>query len=1329
MKKFLLLMLSVVIIGPTLAQSRSVPLVPESFSVVYSGPVTEEVDGLKIATVGYRNGNRTFLKDAFNVIGEDIYIKWHLKSNAFIWGGFRIDQTSVGNYSNPVPDAMKNQWVFTRLTVNADYTFEVISCTGNYDDDPGSPGTIVHSNTGTVPESERAILENTTINNIFWDTQDIGAYLMIGEMIVPDNAPAKYYEVNNFDFEDQSIPADLAVSTTGATDFPAGSGSDYALHVVGNESTNDYIEFQADGVDLITFDVKINHSNSKRIRILVNGNNHSEISIYHAGSTSYSPEWCEVTIPVKNSATVRIEFWDYDNQELFLDNIRFHVLNTSPSNLSLDNNAIDENSTAPTIVGTLSADDADNDALTFSIPDNNSTFSIDANTLVADISYDYEIETQSQLEVMVSDGISDPLLQTFTITINDVNEVPVLSTGQVLSFPEESPGSTIVGLVIATDEDAGDNAPVFSIQSGNNDGFFSLNASTGELTLLKSGLNRYDHESFSLLVRATDENDAQLYSEEAIVVNVSEIPFSGGAGTQIDPFQIKTPKDMDEIRNYLGSTHSDKYFGLINDIDLQEYLSVGNPGYNDGAFWEPIALGTESFNGNIDGNNYSVLNLKINRPAEDYVGLFSSMNEASIVDLSIDVEAENRVYGNRTVGILAGHIGLNSHVQGVQVSGKVAGKSEFVGGLCGQLSMSFARDCQSSADVSTDTHDAGGLIGYNTGDVINCSSVGSVTGLEKLGGLIGSNIDDGIMSVGTVSRSFSSASVSILNGVAGGLAGYNTGTISTSYATGSVAGAAEVGGLVGRNAEESIALGLVTGTITNCYSAASVSVSTGTDSGFLGVNEGDVTSSFWDISASGKETSVAGTGLDLIEMRDAASFSGWDFTGTWGIDALDGYVSYPYLLGNEENPHPGSIGKVTVNAWPDASGIVYGQTVGESVLSNGDAVHEGSAVDGTFLFLNGENTPVPGTYEEGLTFLPYDTDNYLPVLDGSTMLNVVQKPISIINAVAADKDYDGTTTAVISGAQLESNVVEGTDEVVLNNHTTGSFEQAPAGTNLSVTTGMTLAGADAHKYIFEQPVLTASIGKVVLTSTADDQQRLYGEANPELTFNYSGFVNNEDASVLEAPVVASTTASTRSDAGEYPITLSGGSAQNYSFSYEPGVLVVNQAPLTVKAKDVERLEGTSNTGFELVYSGFVNGDDQGVLDLQPVAACDADEQSAPGEYDIVVTGGEDNNYYFEYDENTGVLTVTTVTVAPRGKENRVAVYPVPAGSHVFVDAASLVNICKVEVLNMSGSVMDIPSVLTAANSLKLNVRGLKSGVYFVVIQSDQEVITERIVVK
>ena len=90
---------------------------------------------------------------------------------------------------------------------------------------------------------------------------------------------------------------------------------------------------------------------------------------------------------------------------------------------------------------------------------------------------------------------------------------------------------------------------------------------------------------------------------------------------------------------------------------------------------------------------------------------------------------------------------------------------------------------------------------------------------------------------------------------------------------------------------------------------------------------------------------------------------------------------------------------------------------------------------------------------------------------------------------------------------------------------------------------------------------TLTVNKANLTVTADNKQRSYNTANPDFTATYSGFVNNEDITVLTGTPTFSTTATQISLAGSYTITpiITSLTATNYTFAAATGTLAVDLA--------------------------------------------------------------------------------------------------------------------------------------------------------------------------
>ena len=103
---------------------------------------------------------------------------------------------------------------------------------------------------------------------------------------------------------------------------------------------------------------------------------------------------------------------------------------------------------------------------------------------------------------------------------------------------------------------------------------------------------------------------------------------------------------------------------------------------------------------------------------------------------------------------------------------------------------------------------------------------------------------------------------------------------------------------------------------------------------------------------------------------------------------------------------------------------------------------------------------------------------------------------------------------------------------------------------------ITASGAVAANYTIAYVAGTLTINKASLTITAANKTKTVGSVNPTLTVTYAGFANGNTSASLTSQPVITTTATTTSPVGTYPITVSGAVAANYSISYVAGVLTI-----------------------------------------------------------------------------------------------------------------------------------------------------------------------------
>lgn len=111
------------------------------------------------------------------------------------------------------------------------------------------------------------------------------------------------------------------------------------------------------------------------------------------------------------------------------------------------------------------------------------------------------------------------------------NLAPVINN-QNFQINENSANATTVGTVLASDPNAGQSI-AFTIVGGNTNNAFSLNASSGIITVANSqALNFESSPVFSLTVRATDNGAGNLYAQATIAINLLNVNENPGIANQ-----------------------------------------------------------------------------------------------------------------------------------------------------------------------------------------------------------------------------------------------------------------------------------------------------------------------------------------------------------------------------------------------------------------------------------------------------------------------------------------------------------------------------------------------------------------------------------------------------------------------------------------------------------------------------------------------------------------------------------------------------------------------------------------------------------------------------
>ncbi len=322
---------------------------------------------------------------------------------------------------------------------------------------------------------------------------------------------------------------------------------------------------------------------------------------------------------------------------------------------------------------------------------------------------------------------------------------------------------------------------------------------------------------------------------------VAQRKYGGGTGEPNDPYLIYTAEQMNEIG--LHEDDWDKHFKLMADIDLSAYT---------GTSFNIIVSLYSSFRGVFDGNGKKISNFTYISTDANWVALFGHVQgenalikDLGLIDPNVDAGTSGMVYGGQYFGPLVGRLSEGTITGCYVEGGSVSGKGN-VGGLVGLNWGGTITNCYATGSVTGTGWRVGGLVGALNmeGTITNCYATGRVLGVEKVGGLVGSN---------------------------------GSGTISNCYSSGDVSGYSTVGGLVGE---------IWDSTIANCYSSGDVS-GDGIVGGLVGSHDpwgmgwGEITFSFWDTQTSGQATSDGGTGKTTAEMQTESTFTdaGWDFIG------------------------------------------------------------------------------------------------------------------------------------------------------------------------------------------------------------------------------------------------------------------------------------------------------------------------------------------------------------------------------------------------------------------------------------------------------------------
>jgi gliding motility-associated-like protein len=244
----------------------------------------------------------------------------------------------------------------------------------------------------------------------------------------------------------------------------------------------------------------------------------------------------------------------------------------------------------------------------------------------------------------------------------------------------------------------------------------------------------------------------------------------------------------------------------------------------------------------------------------------------------------------------------------------------------------------------------------------------------------------------------------------------------------------------------------------------------------------------------------------------------------------------------------------------------------------------------------------------------------------TTSTNTVGNIIGITPVIAWNNPSD-----IGYGKYLDVN------ELNASTNVSGSFAYSPnlgtllnAGSNQTLSVTFTPSDLDGYEIVTK--TILVNVLKRDLTIAVNNAERCYQTNNPSFRFDYFGFANNENESVLTNRPSISSDANHNSTAGIYRLVASGGVSNNYNFIYQNGTLTINALPVVnISASAVLINQGESATLNASGGTNYVWRDNNGTL-------------VGSGE-SLVVSPTETTQYVVEVTNSSGCVSSKNISIS------------------------------------------------------------------------------------
>jgi gliding motility-associated-like protein len=164
------------------------------------------------------------------------------------------------------------------------------------------------------------------------------------------------------------------------------------------------------------------------------------------------------------------------------------------------------------------------------------------------------------------------------------------------------------------------------------------------------------------------------------------------------------------------------------------------------------------------------------------------------------------------------------------------------------------------------------------------------------------------------------------------------------------------------------------------------------------------------------------------------------------------------------------------------------------------------------------------------------TANPVSKIYGSMLVNTINSTAFAITGIQNGETIDGVTITYSKGANINDHPGVYLSSIIVSSATGGNFISAN------------------YHIIYINGDITVQPAPLIII--ADNQSKFLGAPDPQFTVSYRGFVNNDDPLTLTRLPQLSTTATSTSSVGEYPIIASDAASPDYVISYTAGILTI-----------------------------------------------------------------------------------------------------------------------------------------------------------------------------